>query len=66
MLPGHDPIVGFDLPPETRARVLWLTADLALRDGDDGRARSALDELIALDGDYPEARQRRASITPSA
>jgi tetratricopeptide (TPR) repeat protein len=47
---------------ESIVRLRWFAGELALRDGDDRTALAHLDALLALDPDYPDARERRAGI----
>lgn len=61
-----EPVPGFELPEESRARALWLAAELDERDGDAAAAVAALDELLRLDPEFPEARERRERLSRSA
>lgn len=47
---------------ELRVRLLWVAADAAEAAGEAQRAVDRLDELLALDPDYPDADERRTRL----
>jgi len=50
------------VPAASTVRLLWLESEVSEGAGDDPRALRALDRLLALDADYPDAVDRRARL----
>jgi len=46
------------VPAESTVRLLWVAADVAEADGSGQRAIAALERLLGLDPDYPDAEER--------
>jgi tetratricopeptide (TPR) repeat protein len=52
------PPVSKDVPAESRVRLLWMVADAAEAEGADARALEALERLLSIDPEYPDADER--------
>jgi tetratricopeptide (TPR) repeat protein len=50
------------VPAASTVRLLWLESEVAEGAGDDARALRAIERLLALDADYPDAVERRARL----
>ena len=51
---------------DSTVRALWMSADVSEAAGDALRAAEALDRLLRIDGDYPDARERLAGLRDGA
>lgn len=50
------------LPPSSLVRLLWVAADAAEAEGDDGRAVTCLERLERLEPDYPDLPERLSRL----
>ena len=54
------------VPPDSLVRLHWMAADVAEADGSPSVAAAAIERLLRLDADYPDAPERLARLRDAA
>jgi tetratricopeptide (TPR) repeat protein len=55
-----------EVPEASTVRLLWVAADIAEADAAPARALAAIERLLSLDPEYPDARERAARLRDEA